>query len=280
MFPWSHRGEESRRRAAVAGTFYPGDPAGLRRTIEGLFADAAKAHVAETGDPKALIVPHAGYVYSGPIAASAYRRLVATGAADRVTRVVLLGPAHRVRVLGLAASSARAFMTPLGDVPVDHEALAALGDLPQVTVQDEAHRDEHCLEVQLPFLQVALGAEFSIVPLLVGRASSEQVREVLDRLWGGDETLVVVTSDLSHYHDYETARAMDSAAAAAIAALRPADLGDEQACGRIPIRGLLSAALEHGLSAENVDLRSSGDTGGDRSRVVGYGAFVLGPRAG
>jgi AmmeMemoRadiSam system protein B len=276
MFPWRKSGGESRRRAAVAGTFYPAAPAALRRAIAGYLAEASARVPAAQTAPKALIVPHAGYIYSGPIAASAYNRLAAAGSAQQITRVVMLGPAHRVRVAGLAASSAESFATPLGDVPVDQEALASLGDLEQVTVLDEAHRNEHCLEVQLPFLQVALEGAFSIVPLLVGRASADQVREVLDRLWGGDETLIVVTSDLSHYHDYETARTLDSAAAAAIVALRPDDLGDDQACGRIPIRGLLSTALAHGLSAENVDLRSSGDTGGDRSRVVGYGAFVLG----
>ncbi len=222
--------------------------------------------------PKALIAPHAGYVYSGAVAASAYARLRAVR--DRIRRVVLLGPAHRVPFRGLAASSAQVFETPLGAVELDQDALAALADLPQVRVLDEAHRREHSLEVQLPFLQMAL-TQFSLVPLVVGDASAEDVAEVLERLWGGPETLVVVSSDLSHYHDYETARVRDGKTTAAIEALRDDVIGYDDACGRNPVNGLLHAAKGHGLHAHTVDLRNSGDTAGPRDQVVGYGAYVF-----
>jgi AmmeMemoRadiSam system protein B len=222
--------------------------------------------------PKAIIAPHAGYVYSGPIAASAYARLRA--ARDTVNRVVLIGPAHYVPFAGLAATSAEACATPLGTVPVDSEAVQQISQLPQVNVFDEAHAPEHALEVQLPFLQIVLG-DFKIVPLLVGDASDADVTEVIEKLWGGDETRFVISSDLSHYHDYASARELDAATANAIECLRPEDIGREQACGYVPIRGLLLAAKTHGLRVETVDLRNSGDTAGPRSEVVGYGAWAF-----
>jgi AmmeMemoRadiSam system protein B len=194
-----------------------------------------------------------------------------------VRRVALLGPAHRVFVRGLAAPSAEGFATPLGVVPVDRAAIDGLTDLPQVVVSDAPHTAEHSLEVQLPFLQRVLGA-FSVVPLVVGEASAEEVEQVLGRLWGGAETLVVVSSDLSHYHAYATARRLDRATCARIEALDPAGLGDDSACGRTPVAGLLRAARRHGLAVRTLDLRSSGDTAGDRERVVGYGAWAFEPR--
>ncbi|MDJ0849788.1 MAG: AmmeMemoRadiSam system protein B [Myxococcota bacterium] len=224
------------------------------------------------GVPKALIAPHAGYVYSGPVAGSAYALLA--GQRDVVTRVVLLGPAHRVYVRGLAAPDADAFATPLGDVPVDAAALARVLALPQVETLDAAHAEEHSLEVHLPFLQELLG-DFTLVPLVVGDASPMQVEEVLELLWGGPETLLVVSSDLSHYHDYATARRLDADTSRAIESLAPEAIGGEQACGRIPVQGLLLAAQRRGLEAVAVDVRSSGDTAGPRDSVVGYGAYVL-----
>lgn len=257
------------RSPAVAGTFYPANKDELHTMITGLLAEASGKTAAT---PKAVIAPHAGYIYSGSIAASAYARLVTAGADIR--RVILLGPSHRVPLRGLAAPRSEVFATPLGDVPVDGEAITAISDLPQVQIMDEAHAIEHSLEVHLPFLQEVL-EQFTLVPLVVGDASAEEVAEVLERLWGGPETLIVISSDLSHYYDYETARRMDAATREAIEQLRPEDIGFEQACGRIPVSGLLLAARRKGLHVETVDLRNSGDTAGPRDQVVGYGAWVL-----
>jgi len=258
------------RSPAVAGTFYPDDPAELRTAV--------RRYLGATGSPpagpipKALIVPHAGYVYSGPIAASGYALVAARR--DEIHRVVLLGPAHRVAVAGLAAPAAQRFATPLGQVEIDQQALGQVTALPQVAVSEQAHAFEHSLEVHLPFLQELL-ADFSLVPLVVGDASPEEVAEVLDRLWGGPETLIVVSSDLSHYYDYATARRMDAETSRAIERLDPAAIDTEQACGRIPVQGLLLAARRHGLRAKAVDVRNSGDTAGSRDQVVCYGAYVL-----
>jgi hypothetical protein len=257
------------RPAAVAGRFYPSDPVELRALITDLLAQVPPV----TGPaPKALIAPHAGYAYSGPIAASAYAQLVP--ARDQIKRIVLFGPSHYVAFDGLATTSAEAFATPLGIVPVDVEAVREVRLLPQVRELDEAHAREHSLEVQLPFLQCVLGG-FTLVPLAVGEATPEEISEVFDTLWDGPETRFVVSSDLSHYYDFQTARRLDRATAKAIEALKPAAIGEERACGRLPIRGLLQAARRHGLRARSIDLRSSGDTAGPRDKVVGYGAFVF-----
>ncbi len=256
------------RAPAVAGYFYPADPDELRNEIARFFSEAQGSGPA----PKAMIAPHAGYVYSGPIAASVYARLKSMR--GRIACVVLIGPSHRVALRGLAAPSVDYFATPLGRIAVDHAALAAIADLPQVCVHDAAHAQEHSLEVHLPFLQETLG-EFMLVPLVVGEAKPEAVAEVLERLWGGPETLIVVSSDLSHYHDYASARRLDTETSHAIEALRYEDIGYDDACGRVPVNGLLYYARRHGLKARTVDLRNSGDTAGTHDRVVGYGAFVV-----
>lgn len=257
------------RLAAVAGQFYPDDPDELRAQVSGYLACAQSV---TDEPPKAVIAPHAGYMYSGPIAGSAYACL-AQGR-DTIRRVVLLGPSHYESFRGLAASTASAFASPLGTVPMDEAALEKAGTLAQLTYLDQAHRQEHSLEVHLPFLQVALG-DFTLVPLLVGKASPEEVAQVLEKLWGGAETCIVVSSDLSHYLGYEEAQATDRAAAAAIEALDLDALEPDQACGCRPIRGLLRAARDHGLRCRTLDLRNSGDTAGRRDRVVGYGAFAF-----
>ncbi len=258
------------RHPAVAGRFYPADARELRAMVrECLDAAPAPPH---GPSPKAIIAPHAGYVYSGPIAGSAYAWLAPDR--DVIRRVVLLGPAHRVPMHGLAASSAEAFETPLGLVRVDTEAIARVASLPQVRVLDRAHDLEHSLEVQLPFLQEILD-EFELVPFAVGDASPAEVGEVLDALWGGPETRIVISSDLSHYQDYETARRLDEGTSRAIEALDFGAIEYDHACGRNPIGGLLAVARARGLTAETVDLRSSGDTAGPRSQVVGYGAYVF-----
>lgn len=259
------------RQPAVAGTFYPADPAELEGTVRGLLADVPRGLAPDPAAPaKALIVPHAGYIYSGPVAASAFRQLV--GREDEIRRVVLLGPSHRVAFEGLALCPADVFATPLGPVPIDAEADAVLRNLSQVSLSDAAHRAEHSLEVQLPFLQCIL-PEFRLVPLSVGDATTEEVAAVLEALWGGDETLILVSSDLSHFHDYATAQEMDRETSRAIEALRPEDLDYESACGRVPTRGLLAVARDEGLVPRRLDLRNSGDTAGRRERVVGYGAW-------
>jgi AmmeMemoRadiSam system protein B len=258
------------RPPAVAGTFYPAVARELETAVRGYLGEVRTG--APAPPPKALIAPHAGYPYSGPVAASAYAGLAERR--DEIHRVVLLGPAHRAFVRALAAPRAEAFRTPLGTIRLDGEALQRILDLPQVAVSDEAHAFEHSLEVHLPFLQEILG-EFSLVPLVVGDATPEQVAEVLDLLWGGPETLVVVSSDLSHYHDYATARRMDSETTRAILELDAGAIGEDHACGRIPVQGLLVVARRRRLSARAVDVRSSGDTAGPRDAVVGYGAYVF-----
>lgn len=258
------------RPAAVAGMFYPVDARRLAAELDDLLGAAAEPSP-RLGYPKALVVPHAGYIYSGPVAARAYDELVP--ARGLVKRVVLLGPTHRVAVRGLAASSASAFATPLGAVRIDAEAFALVRGLPQVVVSDAAHALEHSLEVQLPFLQKMLG-DFALAPFAVGMASVREVAEVLERLWGGPETLIVISTDLSHYHSYEEARAIDGATIERIARFAT-DLDHDEACGATPLNGLLATAKAKRLGVKLLSACNSGDTAGDRGRVVGYSAFAL-----
>ena len=265
------------RPPAVAGKFYAEHEVVLsaivRKELEQAAQRALAAPEAETSPiPKALIVPHAGYVCSGSIAASGCCLL--GPARGKITRVVLLGPSHFVRFPGLALPDADRFCTPLGEVPIDVESERLVAALPQVRVLEEAHAQEHCLEVELPFLQEVLDG-FEIVALVTGEASPEQVAEVIETLWGGEETLIVISSDLSHYHPYDDARQRDARTARMIEQLRPNELDRDSACGRLSIQGLLLAAQRQGLSARTVDLRNSGDTVGSRQAVVGYGAFAF-----
>ena len=253
----------------MAGAFYPRDASELDDTVRGLLA-AATAVAGPA--PKAIIAPHAGYIYSGAVAAEAYAWLAE--ARDRIKRVVLLGPAHRMPFRGIAASGAAAFSTPLGDIPLDGEATRRLMNLSHVMVLNEAHRLEHSLEVHLPFLQRTLG-EFRLVPLVVGDATAAQVAEALELLWGGPETLIVVSSDLSHQLGYDAARVSDAAISKAIEDYRPDRIDAPQACGRIPIMGLLEIARARQMDVATLDLRNSGDTAGSRDRVVGYGAWIF-----
>ena len=257
------------RPAAVSGMFYPADARELDATIA---YHLSQAKLATGPVPKALIVPHAGYIYSGTTAAQAYARLAP--AHDTIKRVILLGPCHRVAVRGLAASSADAFATPLGDVPIDRDAQARILDLPQVQIFDATHVQEHSLEVHLPFLQRVLD-DFTVVPLVVGDATPREVAEVLDILWGGPETVILISSDLSHYHGYEAARALDNTTCKAIEALDGDAIEHEGACGRIPIRGLLDLARTRSFEVTTLDVRNSGDTAGSKDRVVGYGAWAF-----
>jgi AmmeMemoRadiSam system protein B len=253
------------RPPAVAGSFYPRDPEELSATVAALLA----GQHGSARPPKALIAPHAGYVYSGNVAAQAYGSL--GSAARALRRVLLLGPSHREWFRGLAVPTVQGFATPLGAVRVDTAAVSRLCALPAVVRSDAAHALEHSLEVQLPFLQhLAPAAE--IVPVVAGNASPAEVAKVIEELWDGAETLIVVSSDLSHYHSYRTARVLDGATAQAIVGGRT-DLSGEQACGCVPVNGLNLAARAHGLRAAVLDLRNSGDTAGDKERVVGYGAF-------
>ncbi len=259
------------RPPAVAGTFYPADPQALTGVVTEALNEAAAT--CPTGAvPPAIVAPHAGYVYSGPVAASAYARVLP--GRGQVEQVVLVGPAHTVALDAIASSSADGFATPLGVVAVDAEARDRLLRTGKVIVSDRAHAAEHSLEVHLPFIQIALG-DVAIVPLVVGQVASSLVADVLDELWGGPETLVVVSTDLSHYHDHRTAQTLDRRTAAAIVAKEPDQLGRGDACGLYPVRGLLVAARRRGLDIELLDLRTSADTAGDPDRVVGYGAFVV-----
>lgn len=257
----------STRPAAVAGSFYPAEPAVLLETVQDfLFKAPALAEL-----PRAIIVPHAGYVYSGAVAASAYASLLRLR--TQIRRVIILGPAHRQAVQGIAAPSVDFFATPLGDLPVDRQALRRLKKFPQVLFADAPHRLEHSLEVQLPFLQAIL-SDFAILPLLVGQASAEDVYQIIDEFWREAETFYVISSDLSHYLDYATAQRLDARTARAIENLDHASIGFDQACGRTPIAGMLLAAQRKGLRLKTLDSRNSGDTAGSRDRVVGYGAWL------
>lgn len=263
------------RAPAVAGSFYPGQAQTLAHDVQRLLAESLSQRDPADAVPKALIVPHAGYIYSGATAAQAFARLAPAHA--RIRRVVLLGPVHRVPVRGLALPGAAFFATPLGQIEIDQQAVAALADLPQVVLSPQAHALEHSLEVQLPFLQAVLD-DFKLVPLAVGDASPAEVAEVLERLWGGDETLLVISSDLSHYLPYTQAQALDRATVQDILQgklLR----SHQQACGATPVNGLLQAAGQHQLKPQLLRLCNSGDTAGDKQRVVGYAAIAFTPGA-
>ena len=263
------------RPAAVSGLFYPGSAHELRSMVQ-RYLDEGESSPELGGGSRALIAPHAGYVYSGSIAGSSFRQLLPGD--TPVERVVLLGPSHRVLFEGLALPDADAFSTPLGDVPIDAELRERVEDLSQVGVSARAHAEEHSLEVELPFLQEVFGDGFSLLPLVVGSTSAESVAEVLDRVWTDPRTLVVVSSDLSHFLTYDEATSIDSETAQRILSF-DSRLSGERACGAIPINGLLLAARRRGLTGRLLDLRNSGDTAGDRSRVVGYGAFEFGAGA-
>lgn len=254
------------RPPAVAGMFYPRSAAELARTVDDLLLGAAVDVPPGAPAPKALVVPHAGYVYSGSTAATAFSRLAP--ASGRITRVVLFGPSHRVPLRGLALPAATLFRTPLGDVPIAHPDLS---DLPQVVVDDVPHTAEHSLEVQLPFLQRVL-QEFELVPFAVGAARPEEVAAVVDRLWGGPETVLVFSSDLSHYHPYAEARRLDRATVDRMLAL-DGPLPTDRACGAHAVNGLLASAARRGLATELYGWCNSGDTAGDKQRVVGYAAL-------
>lgn len=261
------------RPPAVAGTFYPAEKPVLTSSVAGLLAGArAELPAAATcPPPKVLIVPHAGYIYSGSMAARAYARLAPVR--DRIRRVVLLGPVHRVPVRGLALPGCRAFATPLGEIAIDPQAVAALAGLPQVLVSSAAHAQEHALEVQLPFLQSVLH-DFTLLPLAVGDATPDEVAQVLEAVWGGPETLVVISSDLSHFLPYRAARLTDAETVKHILAL-DGPITHAQACGGTPINGLLLAARRHRLQPHLLGLCNSGDTAGDKQRVVGYAAIAF-----
>lgn len=258
------------REPAVAGYFYPADAQSLRRTLTDLLAGVSTP----ADPPKALIAPHAGYVYSGPVAATAYASLSLVR--DKIKRVVLLGPAHRQYVHGVALPSEDYFATPLGKIPVDRTLMEQISGLGHVQIHDSAFINEHSLEVHLPFLQTVL-QDFSLLPILVGDATADQVAGILQKVWGGDETLIVISSDLSHYHDYATAGRLDQETSLAIRDMQYTRIGPANACGCRPLHGLLQLARDKNFSVEILDVRNSGDTAGSRDRVVGYGAYALYP---
>lgn len=257
------------RPAAVAGLFYPGSAHELRPMVDQFLEATPVSGPAPV--VKAVIAPHAGYVYSGPVAGSAFRCFAQDAA--RIRRIVLIGPAHRIMVEGLALPEQTAFETPFGSVPIDSELAELIADMPQVSKSREAHAPEHCLEVELPFLQVLLG-DFSILPLLLSDASADETADVLERVWGGEETRFVVSSDLSHFLTYEAAQDLDRETASQVVEMQ-GQIAEYRACGAVAINGLLEAAKRRGLMPKVLDLRNSGDTAGGRSRVVGYGAFAF-----
>jgi MEMO1 family protein len=259
------------RPPAVAGTFYPASRDTLKRQLTQFMSDAGNV-APQASVPKAIIGPHAGYLYSGPVAARAYSRL--TTARGQVSRVVLIGPSHYVAFRGFAVDTSEAWELPAGAVPLDQEAIARLLEVPMVGRLDHAHQREHALEVHVPFLQHVLG-DFHLVPIVAGDAPPDAVVSLFDALWGGRETLIVVSTDLSHYLDYATCQRVDARTAAAIERFDDSAIGSNEACGQVPTRGLLRIARQRGMAIERLDLRNSGDTAGSRERVVGYGAWAL-----
>jgi len=256
------------RPPAVAGMFYPADSSVLKHDIQSYLNQTSQPKVT----PKAIVVPHAGYIYSGPVAASAYSHIIPIK--HKIKRVVLLGPSHRVAFKGLAVPESDTFNTPLGNIDIDQGLIQKLANLPQVIASDQAHQDEHSLEVQLPFLQEILD-DFTLLPLVVGDAEQEDVAEVISTLWGDEDTLIVISTDLSHYHEYNEAKQMDRSTSDAIENLKPDLIGYEDACGRNGLKGMLTVAQQKHLTAEIIDLRNSGDTAGSKDKVVGYGAYVF-----
>ncbi len=262
------------RAAAVAGAFYPDDRDVLRADIDGFLQGAMEKHGPKKGDiaPKALVAPHAGYIYSGAVAASAYVKLLPLK--DTIKRVVLLGPCHRVPVGGIALCSADYYETPLGRVPLDKDLSKRVSRLPQVFTFDDTHVEEHCLEVHLPFLQTIL-SDFTLLPLVVGQASAKEVAEVLETVWGSEETLIIISTDLSHFLDYNACQNLDDQTVKAIENMDINQIQNNQACGRIPLKGLLELARHQGMDITTLDVRNSGDTAGSKDRVVGYGSWML-----
>lgn len=255
------------RQTAVAGSFYPSSPARLKTMVDGFLENASNC----TDPPDAIIVPHAGYRYSGAVAASAYTGLVH---AQNVRRVMLIGPSHRVAFRGMALTRMQGYASPLGLVRIDTEFSRELCKRTSIGYLEQAHADEHSLEVHLPFLQRTLG-EFLLVPIVTGQASEKEVSAVLDPAWEDTQTLIVVSSDLSHFHDYQTAKTLDRITSDAIETLDSARIGPEEACGQVAINGLLCSLRARGRNPVTIDLRNSGDTAGPRERVVGYGAYVV-----
>lgn len=255
------------RMPCVAGVFYPAEPVILANTVRQLLDTAPEPTLTP---PKAIIAPHAGYIYSGPIAATIYKTLLPHK--DSIKRVVLLGPAHRVGFYGIATTQVAQFATPLGNIPIDLAGIKLALEVPAVKVIEQAYNMEHSLEVQLPFLQTVLN-NFTLIPCVVGLAEPKDIADLLLKLWGGSETLIVISSDLSHYLDYASAQKLDAKTSQAILDLAPEHIGDNQACGRLPVKGLLLAAKQLNLQVKVLDQRNSGDTAGDKNRVVGYGAY-------
>ena len=260
------------RPPAIAGTFYPSNPHELKVTVKYFLNEAEKYIDNTTIIPKAIIAPHAGYIYSGLTAAAVYNRL--KPAREKIKRVVILGPCHRVATKGLALPSAEIFQTPLGDVHIDTDAIASIKDLDYVEIFNETHAEDHSIEIHLPFLQTILDS-FKLVPLIVGDTNPEKVAEILDILWGGPETLILISSDLSHYLNYNQATLLDRQTCKAIEQMNPNAIGREQACGRHSIKGLLMLGKEKGLVVKIADMRNSGDTAGTKDRVVGYGSWYF-----
>ncbi len=258
------------RKPGVAGTFYPADSEQLEQMLAHYLNDAPQAEKV----PKAIIAPHAGYSYSGSVAATVYKRL--QSAKELITKVVIIGPSHRVGFHGLAISTADQFSTPLGNIDVDAEGIRKISEFPFIHCMDQAFDNEHCLEVHLPFLQTVL-KKFSLIPLIAGDASADQISEILELFWDQPETLIVISTDLSHFHQYETAQTLDKETSILFEKCEYEKLEKGSACGRIPVSGLLALARKRGLRVKTLDLRNSGDTAGskDRNRVVGYGAYVV-----
>ncbi len=265
------------RKAAVAGTFYPNDKKQLDQMVDVLLKNA----ISLDSNPKAIIAPHAGYIYSGKVAASAYEPL--RSLKNKIKKIVLLGPSHHVSFDGLAIPQSDFFETPIGKVTIDQEAIRLIQKLPQISVSDVAHVREHSLEVHLPFLQKIFGDKFLLTPIVVGHSNPDEVGQVIEKLWGNDDTLIVISTDLSHYHTYEEAYQMDRETCSQVESLDLEQLHSQKMCGSLPVSGLLNVARKKKLQVKMVDFCNSGDikvnnAKANKDRVVGYASFYCGDK--
>jgi len=260
------------RQASVAGSFYPKNPAQLKKTLTNLFNANEDLNIDFQTPVKAIIAPHAGYIYSGPIAAKAYS-LVSTCIKGK-NKITIIGPSHFVPFNGIALSTAEFFETPLGKIKVDHHAYELINRIPEVIYLDEAHAREHSIEVHLPFIQY-LKKDVRIIPLAVGQTSYQKVAKVLEKFCEEKDNLIIISSDLSHYHAYGYAQKYDLQTALKIENYKCSQLGPNEACGYLAIAGLLKMAKDRKYKIKRIDLCNSGDTSGSKDTVVGYGSWFF-----
>ena len=260
---------EKIKQADVAGMFYPGEEASLRQMVDGFIQKALSFDLR----PRAIIAPHAGYIYSGSIAGTAYKTIAAVR--DQIENVIIMSPAHRFYLRGIALHMADAFATPLGNIPVNIGIVKKIKQFSSVQWEERSFIQEHGLETHLPFIQRAFKPGIKIVPMIVGECQESEVAEILESVWEDPRNFVIISSDLSHFHSYADAKKLDRNTVDLIQNLDSQSLDTEFACGHYPICGLLNLARNRKLKIKALDIRSSGDTAGSKESVVGYGSFAV-----